>query len=416
MVISPPPFDHNTQSVSPATQTGPRVPLYGPEFLADPDRVYRDMRDKYRTMVPVELAPGVPATLIIGYRDGLKILGDSFHYSSDPRCWQQGVPSDCPVLPLLQWRPNAIRSAETDHVRLRSATAAALGAVDLHGLQRTVEGTARTTINTFCGSGSAELLGQYAFPLTFKVLNELLGLSATEGKDALSGMADILNAADSAAAHRGNELFETVLLEVTQRKRANPGADLVSSLVRHPAGLTDTEVVNQSALFYAAGTEALCGLILNTLFMMFTDDLFSGQVLSGVLTTRDALDEVLFTNPPWSNFCVRYPSQPQLIDDIWLPAHQPVIVSATACNSDSETRGDRTGNRSHLSWGAGSHACPAQSLAMIIARGAIDQLVDALPEMALGTTVDSLKWRTGPLHRMLDALPVIFPAAPLLPS
>ncbi|MEV5839897.1 cytochrome P450, partial [Nocardia sp. NPDC052112] len=75
---------------------------------------------------------------------------------------------------------------------------------------------------------------------------------------------------------------------------------------------------------------------------------------------------------------------------------------------------NRTGNRSHLAWGIGPHACPAQSLAYLIAKDAIDQLLDALPEIRLAIPADEAAWRPGPFHRSLVALPVTFPpSAPL---
>jgi cytochrome P450 len=86
-----------------------------------------------------------------------------------------------------------------------------------------------------------------------------------------------------------------------------------------------------------------------------------------------------------------------------------------ACNNDPATSAeDQTGNRSHLAWGIGQHACPAQSLAYLIAQDAIDQLLDALPEIQLAAPDVAPAWRPGPFHRALATLPVTFPpSAPL---
>jgi cytochrome P450 len=100
-----------------------------------------------------------------------------------------------------------------------------------------------------------------------------------------------------------------------------------------------------------------------------------------------------------------YPRQPIMLDGVWLPAHQPVVVSIAGCNSDPEIAGgDRTGNRAHLAWGAGPHACPATALGYSIAQCAIDQLLDALPELELAVPADELQWRPGPIQRALAAL------------
>ncbi|MGV9546056.1 hypothetical protein ACWDSF_32475 [Nocardia beijingensis] len=58
-------------------------------------------------------------------------------------------------------------------------------------------------------------------------------------------------------------------------------------------------------------------------------------------------------------------------------------------NDPTISNGTYTDNRTHLAWSAGPHACPGRSLAYQIAQGAIDQLLDALPEMRLAVAVQS---------------------------
>ncbi|MFD6452375.1 cytochrome P450, partial [Nocardia sp. NPDC060220] len=160
----------------------------------------------------------------------------------------------------------------------------------------------------------------------------------------------------------------------------------------------------------------MLNLVVNTLRLMLTDDRFAGDVLGGSLSTRDALDEVLFTDPPLANFCMTYPRQPILVEDTWLPAHEPVVISMSACNNDPAIAGrDVVDNRAHLAWSAGPHGCPAKPVAYLIVQDAIDQLLDALPELSLAVPVEDLVWRPGPFHRSLAALPVSFPKTPPLP-
>src|SRR5690606_25343051 len=69
--------------------TGPRIPIYSEEFAADPHGAYRRMREmNYGPLVPVEMWPGVPATLVIKYSTAVRILGDSAHFPADPSVWQ----------------------------------------------------------------------------------------------------------------------------------------------------------------------------------------------------------------------------------------------------------------------------------------------------------------------------------------
>ncbi|MGY2006307.1 cytochrome P450 [Nocardia gipuzkoensis] len=412
MTMSPSSAHSRAPHGSPIDTDGPRIPLFSTEFAADPHSAYRRMRARYGSLVPVELAPDVPATLVIGYHTAVRIVNDPDHFPADPRTWQQGIAADCPVLPMMQWRPNALRNAGAEHARYRQANVAGLEKVDLYGLRDTVAQLAVPLINSFCADGSADVVRQYAFPLAFAVLNALLGCPAEIAQRAATGMAAIFEGVE---AERGNKMLIDSLGELTLLKRAEPGDDIASRMLAHPAGLSDTEMVHQLGTLYGAGIEPQQNLIVNTLLLILTDERFGGSVLGGSLSTRDALDEVLFNDPPMANFCFSFPKQPILIDDVWLPAHQPVVISIAACNTDPAISTDQyAGNRAHLAFGGGPHVCPANSLAYLIAQDAIDQLLDALPELRLAVPADELTWRPGPFHRALTALPVVFPESPPL--
>ncbi|MEV6362701.1 cytochrome P450 [Nocardia asteroides] len=400
--------------MSPDSRDGQeRVPLYSEQFAADPQSAYRDMRHRYGSLVPVDLVPGVPATLVIGYRTAVQILNDPDHFPADPRMWQRDIPADCPVLPMMCYRPNAIRTSGTEHMRYRQVTVAGLAGVDLYRLHRTVEQIAMPVINGFCTDGTADLLSQYAFPVIFATINAMLGVPDEIGGRVATGMAQMFEGGDTAV--RGAQMLETALYDLVALKRQTPGDDVTTRLVQHPQQLCDEELMNQLLTMYGAGIEPTLNLILNTVRLMLTDHRFAGSLLGGSLSTRDALDEVLYTDPPMANFCTTYPRQPILVDDVWLPANQPVLISMAACNNDPTIgSGDFLDNRAHLAWSTGPHGCPAKSPAYMIAQEVIDQLLDALPELELAVPEAELVWRPGPFHRALAALPVRFPKTPPL--
>ncbi|UGT63076.1 cytochrome P450 [Nocardia asteroides] len=384
-----------------------RVPLW-----ADPEPDFARLREKYGALVPVELAPGVPATLVIGYRVALSILNDPERFPADPRAWEPTVPPECPVLPQLRWQPNAMRNAGFEHARLRGVLVAALDEVDLHAVHTVVERTAVPLINGFCGDGAADLVAGYAGPLVFAVINALLGCPPEISARAAAGLAELLGGAE---AEHGWQAFRAALDDLVRAKRERAGTDVTSALLRHGNALDDEELLQQIYLIFGVGTEPVQALIVNALRLVLTDARFDAT-LGGSLSTRDALDQVLFHDPPPPNKIFSYPRQPVLIGNTWLAANRPVVISLTGCNRDPEIAGDRTGNRAHLAWSAGPHACPARSLAYLIAQTAVDQLLDALPELELAVPEDELRSQTGPLYRALAELPVTFPpAAPLPP-
>ncbi|WP_051163511.1 cytochrome P450 [Nocardia brevicatena] len=389
----------------------PRVPLYTEEFARDPHRIYREMRVRYGSLAPVELSPGIPATLVIGYQTAVRIANDPEHFSADPRGWERNIPLDCPVLPMMQWRPNALRSGGREHARYRRASVDGIEQIDQWTLHADIEQLAIPVINSFCEDGSADLLGQYALPVTFAYLNTMVGCPAEIGEQITQGMAMMFEGEN---AEEGNALFVHALSNLVALKREEPGEDLATRLVNHPAALSDEELVHQLVTAYGAGIEPLTNLIANTLLLMLTDSRYSMHA-AAPSTTSDALNEVLYTDPPLANFGILYPKQPTQIDNVWLPAHQPVVMSMAACNNDPAVHGGEfTGNNAHLAWGSGPHACPAKSVAYEVAQHAINQLFDALPELVLACPPDQLVWRPGPFHRALATLPVVYPPTPPL--
>ena len=79
-----------TQTAADRTAPSTRVPMYTPEFAADPHAVYARMRREHGSLVPVLLDPDVPATLVIGYHTALTILHDQERFPADPRRWEEG--------------------------------------------------------------------------------------------------------------------------------------------------------------------------------------------------------------------------------------------------------------------------------------------------------------------------------------
>ncbi|WP_024800274.1 cytochrome P450 [Nocardia sp. BMG51109] len=403
-----------SSSAPDVTADGPVIALYTPEFVAEPP--YGDMRRTFGSLAPVELSPGVRATLVLDYPLAVKILHDEDHFPADPGVWQRGVPADCPLMPMLGGRPNVIHTAGHQRQRYRAPIAESLNNPRLlHRVHKNVETVAVPLIDMFSETGRAELVSQYAQPIMFGALNQALGCPQEIGERAAAGAAAILDSSGDDAA-QGNETLEQALSELIERKRAEPGDDITSAIMAHAEKLNNAEVLHQLVLLYCAGIDPSQHWMTAAWRKMMTDSRFGGDLISGAQSTRDALDEVLFTDPPMSNYCVTYPRQPMLIDGVWLPAHQPVVISLAACNASPDVTGNDlaglVGNRSHLAWGAGPHACPARQLAYLIVQDATDQLLDVLPEIALAVPETQLTYRPGPFHRALAALPVTFPPTP----
>jgi cytochrome P450 len=381
------------------------TPLYGPEFAADPARIYDHLRQS-GPVTRIEMAPGIPATLVLSYELALDVLRDPITFPKDPRRWQEGIPADTPVLPMLGYRPNCLFADGNEHARLRGAINDSLARVDLNNLRAYIATTAETLIQRIGSAGTADLVSEYARLVPLMVFNQLFGCPTELGDRFVADMSAIFDAVDS---EKANADLTEAILELIAVKRAEPGADVTSWLMAHPTKLTDVEMIHQIVVLLGGGTEPTQNLIANGLRLLLSDDRFAGDLAGGSLPVEDALDEVLWTDPPLANYGATHPKEDAELVGHRIPANETVLISFAAANTDPSISSEqRAGNRAHLAWSAGPHACPAQTQARLIASVAIEKLLDALPDMELAVLAEQLEWRPGPFHRALISLPVRF--------
>lgn len=383
------------------------IPIAGQGFAADPHAVFRNMRSQHSHLVPVDVG-GVPATLVIDYRLGLDILNDEGRYPTEPV-------AGSPVLACLGPGRDALHTRGDGRRRLRRAISDSLTRVDTLALEATVARAAVRLVNSFCETGETDVVACFAIPLVAEALHGVVGFAPEVGGKIIDALL-ALQSADPASAARGGLMLRDVAVETVRARRAYRDADITSWLMEHPAGLSDEEIVEQLLLLCEFITPTWA-LISNAVVLVMTDERFGGDVLGGALSGQDAIDEVLHTNPPVAVAAPRFPRQMQVLDNIGtLPDNSPLLVGLAACNADPTVmRDDRRGNRSHLAFGAGVHMCPAEPIATLIARTALDQLLDALPDLELAVPADHLVWVHDPFRRALVSLPVRFPPSKPFP-
>ncbi|GAA2461516.1 cytochrome P450 [Streptomyces macrosporus] len=401
-----------------ADHTGSRAVerMYGPEFAADPMATFTRLR-AHGSVAPVEIAPGVDAWVVVGYDTALEVLRSPERFSKDPRRWKAladgRVPADSPVVPMMMYRPNALWTDGEEHSRLRRVITESLDRVDPNALRGYVERSADTLIDRLGPRGEADLLGEYGAVLPLLVFEQLFGCPEDIGRKLARGMAGIFDA--DADSEKANAVLAEGLAELVARKRRQPGPDVTSWMMAHPHGLTDEEMIHQLVLLLGAGIEAEQNLICNGLRLLLSDDRFAGDLAGGSMPVEDALDEVLWTDPPMANYAVHYPIRDVELDGTLVREGEPMLMSFIAVNNDPALAGDRrTGNRAHLAWGVGPHTCPAKSPARLIAAVAVEKLLDRVPDIELAVGVEELEWRQGPFNRSLVSLPVRFP--PVAPA
>ncbi|MEJ8635438.1 MULTISPECIES: cytochrome P450 [Streptomyces] len=398
------------------------TPLYGPDLDGDTmPAFYEKLRREHGPVAPVTIAPGMQAWLVLGHRELLRLTREEQDFSHDPRRWtllREGrVPLDSPIMPMVGWRPALLFTDGQQHRRMRSAVSHALACINGHELRRSVRATAERLIASFADRHEADLVPHYARKLPLQVITGLLGLDERTGQQLVQAIAGMVAAnADSVnAAQRMN----TILQGLIEEKRRRPGNDVTSSLLHHPARLTDEEVLHNLVVMFVAGNQTTVNWIATTLRILLCDPAFRSSLTGGHLSVDDALDLVLWRYPPTQNFPARYATRDLEFGGQHIRTGDMLLLGLAGANQDPEVLPPDgvpvTGNRSHLAFGAGPHTCPAQDPARLITRTAVDTIRHRLPDLELAVPESDLGWIKSPWSKGLAALPVRF-TEPQLPQ
>ncbi|MFD6949033.1 cytochrome [Nocardiopsis sp. TSRI0078] len=383
---------------------GAALPLHG---STGADIPWSRLREHHGGLVAVEIRPGVSGWLLLGYKENLQVLRDQTHFSADPRRWSPDGAAPA--------RSGALARDGEEHQRLRTAIVDTLATVGTPQLVPVVERAAAHLLDRVAADGSADLIGQFASPLPALVLNELFGLPDAYGR-LLADLTLRLWSGEPGRAEPAALAIRSYFTGLVARKRSEPGDDLVGRLLAHPHGLTDDEAVEALSLLWETGHEPTTHLIGNALLRLLEDPDVWTAYLGGTLAPEDFVDYLMWTDPPIRVLAGRYSTMDMRFAGARIRRGEPLLFGFASAHTDPSVSrgGDDTmalaGNRSHLSWGAGAHRCPATGFARELVRTAIDTAVDRLRGMVLAVGAEDLRRRVSLAVPGLVELPVWFTA------
>ncbi|WP_031078803.1 cytochrome P450 [Streptomyces sp. NRRL S-118] len=388
--------------------------LYGPTAEADPGALYEALRKEHGAVAPVLLHGDLPAWLVLGHREILEVTRSPSRFTRDSRHWnmfREGkVAPDSPLRPMVEWQPNCIFVDGEEHRRLRAAVTDSLEQFDRRGIRRYVIRYTDQLVDGFAANGEADLIGDFAEKLPMLVMTQLLGMPEEYGARLVDAALDLMKGTETALA--SNDFVVATLRTLTERKKADPGRDLATRLLGHEAALTDDEVIEHLRLVLVAANETTVNLIANTLRLVLTDRRFRANLAGGHMTLPNALEQVLWDDPPLSAIPGRWATGDTVLGGKQIKAGDLIMLGLAAGNVDPEVRPDLEaplhGNRGHVSFCSGPHECPGQEIGRAIADTGIDTLLARLPDVRLAVAEDELRWRAAWLSKRLESLPVHF--------
>jgi cytochrome P450 len=401
----------------------PRIDLFDPTFKANPYPTYATLRSSapvYRAALP----DGRGVWLITRYEDVLAVLKDQrfvkdWRGALTPEQLAQVPPIPEVMKPLSQ---NMLDTDPPDHERLRALVSKAFTPRLIERLRPRVQAISDGLLDAVQDRGEMDLIDDYAFPLPITVIAELLGVPAEDRNNfrewsdaAVSGNASQEYMEEILIPHM--QAFTDYLRALFEEKRANPGDDLVSALVRaEEAGdrLSEDELLGMVFLLLVAGHETTVNLIGNGVLALLQHPDQLRKLKEDPSLIKPAVEELLRYDGPVETSTERFAREDVEIGGQVIPRGEMVLVVLAAADHDPERFSDpdelditRTDNR-HLAFGKGIHHCLGAPLARMEGQIAISTLLRRMPNLRLKGSPESLSWRPGMILRGLRGLPVEF--------
>ena len=410
-------------------------PLLTRDYETRPALVYERLRERHGPVAPVDLL-GVPAWLVLGYRESLQVLQDDSGWPKGLENWRartEGrVPSDWPLGPSLEVNHVLIQGGP-GYRTLRGAWDTALRPFQdprnpqAKRLKAAVTGYADELISLLAQggrTGMADLSAQFSRPLPLMAASHLLGFPGSQGDDALMDMWRVLDAGPD--AEPALERLLVTLSELAAAKIEKPGDDFPSHLLAAHPDLSVDALARELFMLLGMTSDHVGILISNTVV-----EVIAGDSEGGVRTTlsagmvRETMNRVVMRKPPLVNFVPRFAAADTRLGNYTIRTGDPVWVSSAAAHADPLFAGQMApgagiSSRAHLSWGAGPRQCPARELASTIAAAGVSRVFERFGHLELALPVDQLPWRSSPFMRGLRSLPVRYelsgPPLPLAPT
>uniref|UniRef100_UPI00035E81E9 cytochrome P450 n=1 Tax=Saccharomonospora halophila TaxID=129922 RepID=UPI00035E81E9 len=323
--------------------------LYGPGFARDPARLNEDLRRRHGPVAPVLLDGTVPAWLVLGYRELYQVADDPGLFARTRRHWHSGQRSrpEDPIDPRENRLPggDAVpRSGDRPSGGAVPGSGAvpppplheALAEVDPMELRLRVEQVADRLVDGFAGRGTADLIAEYTHRIPLLTLARVFGLAETTvpGLVRDTGLA----ATPGPEAVPARQRIVSLMRELVRHRRAHPGADLPSRILAHPRAPDDDAVATDLFLTLEAAHLATADWTGNALRLMLTDERFATTLSGGRGSIGQALNEVLWREPPIQNIVGRIATTDTHLGGRHVRRGDLLVLGVAAANADPHAR------------------------------------------------------------------------------
>ncbi|MFE7593176.1 cytochrome P450 [Kitasatospora sp. NPDC057512] len=277
--------------------------------------------------------------------------------------------------------------------------------------------------------GVVDLVEHFAYPLPVAVICELVGVPEPD-RYLWSDWSRYLTAGQTERVRETTPALVRHVRELIDRRRAEPGSDLISGMLQArddsaddsadggpaDAAMSEDEMVSMTLILVLAGHETTAHLIANGTLALLTHPDQLALLRRDRALLPHAVEELLRWCGPVPSARLRYADRDLVLRGAHIRRGQAVHPHLDAANldlrhHDHAERLDLTRTRAaqadhHLAFGYGIHFCLGAALARLEAAIAFGRLLDRYPGLSLAADADSLIPGGRPTGWELNHLPL----------
>lgn len=295
-------------------------------------------------------------------------------------------------------RHQLMENEPPEHTRMRKLLAGAFGRGHVERMRPRIEELAEAMLDDLPTDVPVDILGSYAEPMPVYVIADLLGVPREDHERLRDWSQAIVHMYEQGvdtsvreAAVTASEEFAAYVRDVVERRRLEPGDDLVTDLLterEQGRGFSDDELVATVVLLLNAGHEASVNVFGNGLHALLSHPDQLGRVRTGEVDVATALEEMIRFDAPLQMF-ERTATVDVEVAGAPVRAGETVACLMGSANRDADvfeaadTFDVGRSPNPHVGFGLGLHFCLGAPLARLELEITVRRLLERFPDLAL---------------------------------
>jgi cytochrome P450 len=355
---------------------------------------------KARQEQPITFCPDLDVWLVSRYEDIQQVLLQPETFSScntltssitfHPRTLETLIGGFLPV-------PIVLNSDGAAHRRFRGPLTRAFAPARIRDMQPFIRGVANRLVDSFVHDREAEIIRQFAYPLSLEVVLALLGIPREDleqtrvwSHDWLKLMSMQLEEEEQVGCAQHTVAFQQYLARLIAERREAPRDDLISMLATDSsdAPFTENELVIMLQGLVLAGHESTTNMIGTGLLLLLERPGYWESLCAHPEQIPLLVEEILRFDPPIQMFA-RLTTREVTIGGVTLPEDSSLLLLYGSGNRDeaifaqADEFQPRRADNHHLAFGHGVHFCVGAALARLEGQIAFEVLCQRLPTLRI---------------------------------